>query len=264
MSIIFYVKVKKRVQSKLELPKYVSGRTRDGRSVQIPTDVIEMSGKPVLFNLQAARKIKGYFNDVGVSALTFASRRGKFVVTNAHVVASVTHQGQSGEVTVYDQSGTVETGYGTVVVAAPLLDQEVVEADVALVQLNNSESVDSWSIDTLGQKIRYVRDLAPGDQTHHFVYRGQLYECANPVFVPSEANAIVSIDGVDLHYGEFWRLTMRKGDSLEGQSGSLIFRSEADGLIAVGIGFGGIDPGEIWAFSAKTMWNYLKLGNYTD
>lgn len=265
ISIIFYVRSKKTYQEGHKLPRHLSIKTATGKRLRIRTDVVEIGGKPKLFNLRAARKVKGFFNDVGVSALTFSSTKGNFVVTNAHVVASVVNGGQSGEVDVYDASGTEVTGFGAVILASPIVGQAPVAADVALVKLERSEAIDSWSIDTLEMKVKYVEDFKIGDsRTHYFVYRGQLCECANPVFIPSEANAQVEVDGQFFHYGEFWKLTMRKGESIEGQSGSLIFRPEADGLVAVGIGFGGIDPGEIWAFSAKQMWNYLKIGSFTD
>ena len=265
ISIIFYVTSKKADHEAKELPRHLYTKSAAGKRLRIPTDVVEIGGKPKLFNLRAARKVKGFFNDVGVSALTFASTKGNFIVTNAHVVASVSNGGQSGEVDVFDPSGTTVTGLGVVRLAAPILGQASVTADVALVELTRSEAIDSWSVDTLEMKVKYVEDFKVGDsRTHYFVYQGQRCECVNPVFIPSEANARVELDGQFFHYGEFWKLTMQKGVSIEGQSGSLIFRPEVDGLVAVGIGFGGVDPAEIWAFSAKQMWNYLKIGSFAD
>jgi hypothetical protein len=265
MSVIFYVMDKRPPEESQRLPRFFYTRNRLGRRVRIPTDVVEIGGKPKLFNLQAARKVKSFFNDVGVSAFTFASKKGNFVVTNAHVVVSISNGGQSGEVDVFDQSGAVVTGSGFVKFASPLLGQDPVTADAAVVQLTAAEAIDNWSVDTLQMKVKYVEDFNAGDpRTHYFVYQGQLCECANPVFIPSEANARVEIDGQFFHYGEFWKLTMQKGESIEGQSGSLIFRPETDGLVAVGICFGGIDPGEIWAFSAKETWNYLGIGSLAD
>jgi hypothetical protein len=265
ISIIFYVTSKKPDHEGKALPRYLYTKNAAGQRLRVPTDVIEIGGRPKLFNLRAARKVKGFFNDVGVSALTFASTKGNFVVTNAHVVASVSNGGQSGQVDVFDAPGITITGLGAVRLASPILEQASVTADVALVQLTQSEPIDSWSIDTLQMKVKYVEDFKAGDsRTHYFIYQGQRCECANPVFIPSEANARVELDGQFFHYGDFWKLTMQKGESIEGQSGSLIFRPETDGLVAVGIGFGGVDPGEIWAFSAKQMWNYLRIGSFTD
>jgi hypothetical protein len=265
MSIVFYVTKKQDVENHKRIPRHISGTNARGKRIRIPTDVVEISGAPKGFNLRAARKVKSVFNNIGVSALAFSSHNGNFLVTNAHVVASVSHGGQSGQVDVFDSTGTTVTGSGFVKFASPILDQNPVTADVALVQLTASEPIDSWSVDTLQMKVKFVEDFQPGDhRTHYFVYKSQLCECVNPVFVPTEANAHVQIGEQFFHYGEFWSLTMQKGESIEGQSGSLIFRAEADGLAAVGICFGGIDPKILWAFSAKQMWNYLDIGSIAD
>jgi len=91
LSIIFYVTSKKPDHEGKVLPHHLYTKNTAGKRVRIPTDVVEIGGRPKLFGLRAARKVKGFFNDVGVSALTFASTKGNFVVTNAHVVASVSN-----------------------------------------------------------------------------------------------------------------------------------------------------------------------------
>jgi hypothetical protein len=87
-------------------------------------------------------------------------------------------------------------------------------------------------------KVKYVEESKAGDsRTHYFVYQSRRCECVNPVFIPSEANARVEVDGQFFHYDGFWKLTMQKGESVEGQSGSFVFRPRWTGSLQSALAF---------------------------
>ena len=69
-------------------------------------------------------------------------------------------------------------------------------------------------------------------------------------FVPGRAQ--IEIDGRDLNYAGFHKLRVIVGQSRPGQSGAVVFCRSGNGLMAVGLLFGGIAAvNEVWVFPVR-------------
>ncbi len=262
-SIIVFVKAKRAVKEKHKIPARVKYTLPSGTVGFIATDVVKLRGTPRLFGMRAGDFMKAFDGDRGVCAMTFSRGQRKYAVTNAHVVLALRQGGATGPVSWIDWSSGNILGAGRVLKVTDF-NSPLITADAALVELDNGVQADDWQILRTNFKITKVGKIIYDDDLKYFyVAGGEVVECDKPVGVPGGEWAWVSVDGQNLRYTDFWKLRVTKGRAIPGHSGALILRGITGGYMAAGVTFGGIEPQEIWAFSARKILDSLELGDLT-
>ncbi len=255
-SIVVYVKRKGKVADEHRIPKRVKFTEPSGKARSVATDVVAIEGPPKLFGMRSGDRLLAFDGDQGISAVTFHKQARKLAITNAHVVLALEHGGQSGPV-VWVDADDHELGRGTVRTVTSF-DAPLIKADAALIELDPTVPTDDWQVLGTNAKITVIGRIKLDDTLQYFYVAGdEVVKCEAPIGVPDGEAVSVTADGLQFQYTDFWKLHVTDGASRPGHSGALILRVTDNGYVAAGLAFGGVEPSEIWAFSATKIWSVL-------
>ena len=242
-----------------KLPARIRGVNLDGSPANywIPIDVQEQTGKLSALALKGGDRIRRVMRGaVGLVYMSMSDRR--FVITNAHVLARPEMRPFGRRV----KKGAKTVG--SVHRMSILRSQRSNTMDAALVELDDDESAELLSLKGQSKSVAQVGKFSSLTSAKYFYVtkRGfkKRFESPNPV----KDKEIVEINGVDLIFRDFWKLTQVSGSPLEeGDSGSVLVREDGNSLTAVGIVFAGVGS-IVAAFSLFKALTFLGTEEASD
>ena len=215
---------------------------RGGRAdYTIPTDVVVGAGELRLLALSGGDRIVGREDDLGTLGLAYRSVTGKdLLLTSAHVAAgldvSADEVAGDAALRLHGRPGAVATIWRMTSVRG---DRRVNRMDAAVAWIH-----DDQQIVRLG--VRGEQDPVVGtEDVHHWSTHEYFYVDANEerkTFVHPDrvAGALpIQIAGATVLFNGFFTLTQVSGEPSPGDSGSILLRESAAGLLACGLVFAG-------------------------
>lgn len=253
-SLKVHVTEKRDVKGTGRIPSTIVAQDSIGNSHRFVTDVIEVGGTPELFGMRTGHRIIAFDRDLGLAGLTFTKANRSYVLTNAHVVCDVARGGVSGVAGWLDPP-QLTRALGRVVMATALTQGHPTGSDVAIIEVGNQALLDplqvvgsSSPIKTMGMMHRFASPI-------YLPTMGTFLSCVEPE--PVLGDTPVMVDGVVLHYRNFWQV--RNVDRLArgGLSGGVLVRLVDGAFEICGLVFGGVPTDYLWAFSFKNMFGRI-------
>ena len=250
--ITFYVTQKGKSVPAQQVPKEMDLSYKHGsRKRSIVTDVCEVKGKPVGFNMRGGNLVIAKDGETGTVGLVFRQGGSDLFLTNAHVATDP--GAPPGKVRVkVPEKGTV---FGDVSVIDDLTAAEI-RSDAALV-IVPPNSVAPGQFRGINLILESCGEIANNDPRRFFYVakdvsgpKDFVHEVRWRAFVP--ATAEITIDDLPLQYASFHIFDLVVGQCGPGHSGAVIFCQSNSGLKAVGLLFGGIEEtNEVWVFPVR-------------
>lgn len=236
LAIIVYVTKKTHVPRQQTIPKTLQARGPDGVALplRIPIDV-EICGSPFKsLALHGGDLLRRHTR--GSVGLAYRAQSGRtYILTNAHVVASVGQRAFGREVW-RRREGKREV-VGHVARICPVREDVTNKLDSALV--TPILAVDRLRIDDLPLPVVGYGTLPPHERGQYFyVSNRRRIVCADPR--PIESPVTIEYPGnVDVEFVDVIALDVLKGRPVPSHSGSLLFQQGRSGLRACGLLFAG-------------------------
>lgn len=240
--ITFYVERKEPVEDERRIPKTLPLIHADGPSERsVATDVVQIGSKPAALSIRGGHPIIAGDGEHGTVGLVVRRGGADWLITNAHVVTDPFRA--PGPVSVAGAAGVV---IGEVTQIDDL-DQEVIRSDAALVRMPDGTVADGRF---RGQKLelRDIGGIAMNDgHAFYFVSSDFTHKARWEGFV--ETKTELDMDGHPKLCAGFHKFRVTLGDLQQGDSGAVVFREGAGGLVAVGLLFAGETEDRVaWVF----------------
>jgi len=244
--ITFYVKRKGKDVRAPQIPKAIElvydGGTR-GR--MIATDVCAIGQRePRAFLMRGGNLVIASDGETGTVGLVFRSGAVDLILTNAHVASD---PGAPPDMIRVKSAGAIALGRVTCMddLTAPLI-----WSDAALIAVQPN-SVAPQQFNGIPLQLVGCGDIASNDPRQFFyVAGGSVLALRWRGFMP--AAVPITVDGFSLRYAGFHMFEVTAGQCRPGHSGAVVFCQSANGPIATGLLFGGIQStNEVWVFPVR-------------
>lgn len=258
--ITFFVAKKGKSAQGMQVPKEMELLYKPGsRKRSIVTDVCEIGGRPIGFNMRGGHVVKAKDGETGTVGLVFRQNGSDFFLTNAHVATDPGAPPRQLRIQV--------PGQGTILGDVTILDDltaDVIDSDAALVEVPPG-SVAPGQFRGMTLTLTGCGEIEHNDPRRFFYvakdFSGNgafVHEARWRAFVPGATE--IEIDNELLQYAGFHILDLVVGQCGPGHSGAVIFCQSGSGLKAVGLLFGGIEEdNEVWVFPIRHCLTQMQI-----
>ena len=245
--VTFYVKRKGKDVGAPLIPETMELCYSDGvRRGRVATDVCAIGRRePRAFLMRGGNLVVASDGETGTVGLVFRSGAVDVVLTNAHVATDA--GAPPGMLRVQSATGAIALGRVT---RMDDLTAPTIRSDAALIAVQpNSVAPQQFS----GVPLQLVGcgDIAKNDPRQFFYVAGNVVHVLRwrgfmPAAVP------IAVDGFSLRYAGFHMFDVTAGQCRPGHSGAVVFCQSANGHMAAGLLFGGIQStNEVWVFPVR-------------